>query len=338
MRINRTTATLVSAALALGVAACGGDDEEGGGGGASSEDGQQLSGSISLDGSSTVAPLSEAAAELFNEENPGVNVNVGTSGTGGGFEAFCRGETDISNASRQIDEEETTACEEGGVEFEEVAVANDALTVVLNPENDFAECLTVDELSTIWGPVDTATNWSEVRQGFPDLEIERYGPGTDSGTFDYFTEAINGEEGVQTTEYNNVGEDDNATVTGVQGSEGGIGYFGFSFFSENEGALKAAAIENEAGECVPPSAETAQNGTYNPLGRQLFIYPSAEALQKPEVQAFIEFYINNNDQIAERAGLIPLTDEQKAEATAKVESLASGGGSGGGGETGSAPE
>jgi phosphate transport system substrate-binding protein len=336
VRINRTTAFFVSAAMALGVAACG-EDEEGGGGAASTGDsgGEQLSGSISLDGSSTVAPLSEAAAELFNDENSGVNVNVGTSGTGGGFEAFCRGETDISNASRQIDEDETASCEEGGVEFEEVAVANDALTVVLNPENDFAECLTVDELSTIWGPEGTATNWSEVRQGFPDLEIERYGPGTDSGTFDYFTEAINGEEGVQTTEYNNVGEDDNATVTGVQGSEGGIGYFGFSFFSENEGALKAAAIRNEAGECVPPSAETAQNGTYNPLGRQLFIYPSAEALQRPEVQAFIEFYINNNDEIAERAGLIPLTDEQKQEATQKVESLVSGGGAdaSGGSET-----
>jgi len=337
VRINRTTATLVSAALALGVAACGGDDEEGGGGGASSggEGGKQLSGSINLDGSSTVAPLSEAAAELFNDENSGVNVNVGTSGTGGGFEAFCRGETDISNASRQIDEEETASCEEGGVEFEEVAVANDALTVVLNPENDFAQCLTVDEVASIWGPENTVNNWSQVRQGFPDLEIERFGPGTDSGTFDYFTEAINGEEGVQTTEYNNVGEDDNATVTGVQGSEGGIGYFGFSFFSENEGALKAAAIENEAGECVPPSAETAQNGTYNPLGRQLFIYPSAEALQRPEVQAFIEFYINNNDEIAERAGLIPLTDEQKQEATQKVESLVSGGGAdaSGGSET-----
>jgi phosphate transport system substrate-binding protein len=317
-------------ALALGVAACG-EDEEGGGGAASTGDsgGEQLSGSIALDGSSTVAPLSEAAAELFNDENPGVNVNVGTSGTGGGFEAFCRGETDVSDASRQIDEDETTACEEGGIEFEEVSVANDALTVVLNPENDFAECLTVDELNAIWRPEDPVTNWSEVRQGFPDLEIERFGPGTDSGTFDYFTEAINGEEGAQTTGYNNVGEDDNATVRGVQGTEGGIGYFGFSFFSENEGALKAAAIENEAGECVPPSAETAQNGTYNPLGRQLFIYPSGEALQRPEVQAFIEFYINNNDEIAERAGLIPLTQEQKDEATTKVEGLISGGGAAG---------
>ncbi len=324
---------LVSAALALGVAACGGDDEEGGGAASGGKGGQQLSGTIALDGSSTVAPLSEAAAELFNEQNSGVNVNVGTSGTGGGFEAFCRGETDISNASRQIDEEETAACEQAGVEFEEIAVANDALTVVLNPENDFAECLTVEELQRIWGPQNTVSNWSQVRRGFPDLEIERYGPGTDSGTFDYFTEAINGEEGVQTTQYNNVGEDDNATVTGVQGSEGGIGYFGYSFFAENEGRLKAAAIENEAGECVEPSVESAQNGTYNPLGRQLFIYPSAEALQRPEVQAFLEFYINNNEEIATRAGLIPLTQEQKQDALAKVESLISGGGAPGGAES-----
>ena len=323
MRTTRTTAMLASVALALGAAACGGDEEG---------EGSQT---ISLDGSSTVAPLSEAAAELFNEANPGVNVNVGTSGTGGGFEAFCRGETDISNASRQIDEEETAACEQAGVEFEEIAVANDALTVVLNPENDFAQCLTVEELQRIWGPENPANNWSQVRQGFPDLEIERYGPGTDSGTFDYFTEAINGEEGVHTTEYNNVGEDDNATVTGVQGSEGGIGYFGFSFFAENEGRLKAAAIQNEAGECVEPSVETAQNGTYNPLGRQLFIYPSAEALQRPEVQAFIEFYIENNEQIASRAGLIPLTEQQKQDALAKVEKLvSSGGGSEGGGAQG----
>ena len=324
MRTTRTTATLISAALALGVAACGGDGD--GSGGGSGRDG-----TITLDGSSTVAPLSEAAAELFNDANPDVNVNVGTSGTGGGFEAFCRGETDISNASRQISEEEVKACEEAGVEFEEIAVANDALTVVLNPQNDFANCLTVEELQRIWGPQNTVNDWSQVRQGFPDLEIERYGPGTDSGTFDYFTEAINGEEGVQTTEYNNVGEDDNATVTGVQGSEGGIGYFGYSFFAENERRLKAAAIENEAGECVAPSVQTAQDGSYNPLGRQLFIYPSAKALQRPEVQAFLEFYIANNAQIAERAGFIPLTEEQKRDALAKVEKLTSSGGAGAGG-------
>ena len=317
----------VCGALAFGVAACGDDEEPaaGGSGGETTEQASNLSGTITLDGSSTVAPISEAAAELFQQQNPDVRVSVGTSGTGGGFEKFCRGETDISNASRQIDEEETSACEEGDVAFEEVAVANDALTVVLNPENDFAECLSVDELNSIWRPENPVTNWSEVRDGFPDLEIEKFGPGTDSGTFDYFTEAINGEEGAQTSEYNNVGEDDNATVTGVQGSEGGIGYFGYSFFAENEGALKAAEI-GEGADCVAPSPETAQDGSYTPLGRQLFIYPSADALGKEQVQAFIQFYIDNNDEIAERAGLIPLTEEQKQEATQKVESLASGAG------------
>ena len=334
MRITRfLVAMLAIIALGVGAAACGDDEEQSsGGGGGSAEQGSgggsDLSGTIRIDGSSTVAPLREAAAELFQQQNQGARVSVGTSGTGGGFEKFCRGETDISDASRQIDAEEEAACKEGGVQYEEIAVANDALTVVLNPNNDFAQCLTVDELAAIWRPDNAVDNWSQVRDGFPDLEIERFGPGTDSGTFDYFTEAVNGEEGAQTREYNNVGEDDNATVTGVSGSEGGIGYFGFSFFAENEGALKAAEIENpDSGNCVTPSAETVQQGDYQPLGRQLFVYPSAEALQKPEVQAFLEFYINNNGEIAERAGLIPLTEEQKQEALQKVERLTSRSGS-----------
>ena len=331
MRSLRSIVVLGCAALSLGVAACGDDDDTGNAG---ASGGQELSGNIRIDGSSTVAPLSEAAAELFQQDNNGVQVAVGTSGTGGGFERFCRSETDISDASRVIDEEETAACEQAGVEFEELAVANDALTVVVNPNNDFAQCLTVEELNAIWRPENPVNNWSEVREGFPDQEIERFGPGTDSGTFDYFTEAINGEEGAQTQEYNNVGEDDNATVTGVQGTEGGIGYFGYSFFAENEGNVKALEIENDDGECVAPSPEAAQDGSYTPLGRQLFVYPSAEALQRPEVDAFLRFYIEENDQIAERAGLIALTEEQKAEATQKLESLLSaGGGPGAGTET-----
>ena len=332
MRSLRSIAVLGSAVVSLGIAACGDDDEDTGNVNAGASGGEELSGTINLDGSSTVAPLSEAAAELFQEENPGVRVTVGTSGTGGGFEKFCRGETDISNASRQIGEDEVEACEQAGIELDELSVANDALSVVLNPDNDFAECLTVEELGSIWAPEGAVNNWSEVREGFPDLEIERFGPGTDSGTFDYFTDAINGEEGAQTTEFNNVGEDDNAIVTGVQGTEGGIGYFGFSFFAENEGALKAAQIENESGECVAPSAEGAQTGDYNPLGRQLFLYPSADALQKPEVRAFLEFYIDRNEEIAERATLIPLTDEQKQEALTKVEQLAASGGGAGAAE------
>ncbi|MBW3653091.1 MAG: PstS family phosphate ABC transporter substrate-binding protein [Actinobacteria bacterium] len=309
----------------LEAAACGDDEnEEASAGGDSAT---QLSGTIRIDGSSTVAPLSEAAAELFQQQHPDVRVAVGTSGTGGGFEKFCRGETDISDASRQIDDEEKAACEKAGIQFEELAVANDALTVVVNQDNDFAKCLTVEELAKIWRPKNPVDNWSEVRQGFPDREIERFGPGTDSGTFDYFTDAVNGEEGAQTQQYNNVGEDDNATVTGVSGTEGAIGYFGYSFFAENEGKVKALEIENEQGECVAPSPAAAQDGSYAPLGRQLFIYPSGKALQQDEVEAFLRFYIEQNDQIAERSGLIPLTDEQKQEATQKLESLLAGGAS-----------
>jgi phosphate transport system substrate-binding protein len=216
----------LASALALGVAACGGDDEtnaSGGGGG--------LSGSIRIDGSSTVAPLTEAVAEQFEGENPDVRVTVGTSGTGGGFEKFCEGETAISDASRAIEPDEVAACRKGGIEFEEVRVATDALTVVVNPENP-VNCLTVDQLSAVWGPDSDLSSWDEIpglEEQF-DEDLQLFGPGTDSGTFDYFTEAINGEEGASRKDYNNVGENDNATVTGVQGAPGGMGYFGYSFY------------------------------------------------------------------------------------------------------------
>ena len=319
---NRTLMSLAVVAVGLGglAAGCGGDDEGGGGGG-----GEELSGTITLDGSSTVAPLSESAAELFQQENPGVRVTVGTSGTGGGFEKFCRGETDISNASRPIDDEEAAACEGDGIAFEQVSVANDALSVIVNPENDWAQCLTVEQLNTIWDRGSNVDNWNQVDPSFPDEPLELFGPGTDSGTFDYFTDAINGEEGVQRTDYNNIGEDDNAAVTGVAGNRGAMGYLGYSFFAENTDKVKAVEIDGGQG-CVAPSPEAAQDGSYTPLGRQLFIYPSDKALAKSEVQAFVEFYINENDAIAERAGIIPLNDEQKQEALDKVASLVGGGG------------
>jgi phosphate transport system substrate-binding protein len=291
--------------LALGVAACGDSDDE-----ASGSGGGDLSGTIRIDGSSTVAPLTEAVAEQFQAENPDVRVTVGTSGTGGGFEKFCAGETSISDASRAIEPEEVEACEKGGVEFEEVRVATDALTVVVNPGNP-VNCLTVDQLGAIWGPQSQLSNWSEIpglEEEF-DEDLQLFGPGTDSGTFDYFTEEINGEEGVSRKDYNNVGEDDNATVTGVKGAPGGMGYFGFSFYQENEGTLKALEVDGGKG-CVAPSAETAQNGEYVPLSRPLFIYPSAEALKKPEVKAFVDYYLDNVNGVAEAVGFIPLTEEQ----------------------------
>ena len=309
------------AALALGVAACGGDDDSDGGS-ASADGGGDLSGTIQIDGSSTVAPLAEVAAELFQAENPDVRVVVGTSGTGGGFEKFCVGETDVSDASRQIEEDEVAACEENGIEFEEIQVANDGLTVVVNPENP-VECMTVEQLNQVWDKGSNVSSWSEIDGLDADFseDLELFGPGTDSGTFDYFTEAINGEEGQQRTDYNNVGEDDNQTVRGVSGSVGGMGYFGLSFAQENEGTVKPLQIDGGDG-CVEPSTETVQDGSYQPLGRGLFMYPSAEALQRPEVLAFLEFYIANQDAIAEQALFVPLTEEQASESQTKVDELA----------------
>ena len=292
--------------LAFGVAACGSSDDDTTGG----SGGGDLSGTIRIDGSSTVAPLTEAVAEQFQAENSGVKVTVGTSGTGGGFEKFCAGETAISDASREIEPDEVAACKRDGVTYEAVRVATDALTVVVNPENP-VNCLTVDQLGAIWGPDSKISNWDQIpglRENFSE-ELQLFGPGTDSGTFDYFTESINGEEGVSRKDYNNVGEDDNATVTGVKGAPGGMGYFGFSYYEENQGSLKALEIDNGDG-CVAPSAETAQDNTYVPLSRPLFIYPSGAALKKPEVKAFVDYYLDNVNSIAESVGFIPLTDQQ----------------------------
>jgi phosphate transport system substrate-binding protein len=307
------------AVLAVGLAACGGSDDEGttsGSGG-----GEDLSGSIRIDGSSTVAPLSEAIAEQFMAENPGVRVTVGTSGTGGGFEKFCAGETVISDASRAIEEDEVETCEKNGIEFEEVRVATDALTVMINNENPVA-CLTVDQLNAVWGPDSKISNWSEIpglEEEF-DEDLALFGPGTDSGTFDYFTEAINGEEGVTRKDYNNVGEDDNATVKGVEGSPGGMGYAGFSFYTENEGKLKALEVDNGEG-CVAPSPETAQQDEYVPLSRPLFIYPSGKGLEEEQVRAFVSYYLENVGDIAESVGYIPLTEEQLQESTEAAEKV-----------------
>jgi phosphate transport system substrate-binding protein len=327
--VNRLRLTALSGAavLALGLAACGdsGDDANGS---TSGGDGAALSGTIRIDGSSTVAPLTEAMAERFMAENPDVRISVGTSGTGGGFEKFCQGETDANDASDRIDDETIAACERGGVAWEELTVANDALTVVVNPENPIA-CLTTDQLSAIWGSGSDVDGWSDVSGAEPayDAELVAFGPGTDSGTFAYFTETVNGEEGAHRTDYNNVGEDDNQTVTGVAGAPGGVGYFGYSFFEENSGAVKALEIDGGDG-CVAPSPETVADGTYRPLARGLYIYPSAAALERPEMDAFLRFYLDNIETVAPEVGFIPLTADQLAESQAKLESLiASGGGS-----------
>jgi phosphate transport system substrate-binding protein len=304
---NRSWYALVlTTALGLTLAGCGGGD--------SVE-------SIAIDGSSTVAPLSEKAAEDFMTENQDVQVTVGTSGTGGGFEKFCNGETDISDASRSIEEDEAAACSENGIEYEELQVANDGLTVVVNPENDWAECLTVEQLETIWEPAAEGeiTNWNQVDPSFPDEELELFGAGTDSGTFDYFTAAINGEEGASRTDYQAT-EDDNVTVQGVSGTTGGLGYFGLSYYEENKDVLKAVEIDGGDG-CIAPSQETVQSGEYTPLSRPLFIYVTKELVSRPEGIAFVEFYEDNIDSIAEEVLFVPLTDAQKADVAAKIASL-----------------
>jgi phosphate transport system substrate-binding protein len=315
-----------AAVLAIGLGACGSSDDNESTAATSGDTSADLSGTIRIDGSSTVGPLTEAVAEQFMGENPGVRISVGTSGTGGGFEKFCQGETDANDASDAIDEETTTACERGGVRWSELQVANDALTVVVNPENPI-RCLTTDQLGEIWGPDSKAKNWSDVRGTDPsyDAELALFGPGTDSGTFDYFTEAVNGEKGAQRTDYNNVGEDDNQTVTGVQGAPGGIGYFGFSYYEENQDKVKALEIDGGDG-CVAPSPETVQDGTYRPLARPLFIYPSARALANPAFDAFMTYYLDNVNDLAEQVGFIGLTDEQLARSKASLERLISAGG------------
>jgi phosphate transport system substrate-binding protein len=317
--VNRTTLrrlagpAAAAASLVLALAACGGDS------GAAAADG--VSGEVKIDGSSTVFPLSNAAAEFFAEESPGVNVTVGQSGTGGGFEAFCAGSTDLSNASRPMEEDEEAACADSGIEFTELTVATDALTVVAHPDTE-VDCLTTDQLRTIWEPAaeGKVTSWNQVDPSFPDQELALFGPGTDSGTFDYFTDAINGEEGASRSDYE-ASEEDNVIVEGVANTAGGLGYFGFTYFEENSDKLKAIEVDDGAG-CVAPSAETAQDGSYAPLARPLFVYVNdASYSEKDQVAAYTDYYVQNLTDIATEARFIPLTEEQLGETQSALDSL-----------------
>jgi phosphate transport system substrate-binding protein len=271
-----------------------------------------LSGRIQIDGSSTVAPYATAAAEQFRAQNPDVRVTVGVSGTGGGFERFCRGETDISNASRAIKDEERQACEAKGIRFTELQIANDALTVVVNRDNDWVDCLTVDQLRKMWDQGSTTKTWKDVDASWPAERLRLYGPGTDSGTFDYFTDEINGEEGRSRSDYS-ASEDDNVIVQGVSGDKGALGYFGLSYYEQNKDELKALAVDDGDG-CVEPTVANAQNGTYKPLSRALFMYVKSDALDRPEVHAFLEFLLENERDVAESAQFVPLTDAQLQDA------------------------
>lgn len=294
---------MITSALAVGslaLAACGSSS--------TSTDG--ASGSVRVDGSSTVAPLTSAAAEKFKTESPNINVTVATSGTGGGFEKFCRGETDMNDASRPIKDEEAAICKQNGIEFQELVIANDALSVVVNKENTWAKCLTTAQLKKIWEPKSTVNNWNQVDPSFPNEPLKLYGPGTDSGTFDYFTDEINGEEGASRTDFS-PSEDDNQIVQGVSSSKGGMGYFGFTYYEENAEKLNLVQVNSGNG-CVTPSAASVQDGTYTPLGRGLFIYPSAKSLgSNTAFQSFLQYYVNNDAEIAEAAQFIPLSPTQQ---------------------------
>jgi phosphate transport system substrate-binding protein len=295
---RRVLLTVLACIPALALAAgCGGGDD-------SSSSGDV----ITADGSSTVGPFTTKAAEDWKAAG-GSDVTVGISGTGGGFERFCVGETDISNASRAIDEEEAAICEENGVEYVELRVATDALTNVVNLQNDWASCLTVEQLNSIWKPKSTVKNWNQIDPSYPDVALKLYGAGTDSGTFDYFTDVINGEEGASRTDYSAT-EDDNVTVQGVAGDEGALGYFGFSYFEENQDKLKALEVDGGGG-CVAPSVESAQNDTYTPLSRPLFMYVKLSSLQDNEsVSEFIGYTLENAATIATEAQFVPLSQEQ----------------------------
>lgn len=299
-RMNERSLTLraaLSPALLVALSAC-----------ARADTGTGLSGAVQVDGSSTVAPVSEAVAEEFQIANPGVRVTVGISGTGGGFQRFCAGETDVSDASRPISEGEARTCASAGIEYLELPVAWDGLSVVVNPRNEFVRCLTVDEIRRIWEPDSRVSTWRDVRPEFPDQPIKLYGPGTDSGTFDYFTETVMGEVGASRPDYQ-ASEDDNVLVQGVSGDEYALAYFGYAYVRENADKLQTVGVDGGAG-CVLPSAETILSGAYAPLSRPLSVYVARGALARPAVAEFVRFYMEYADVLVPSTGYLALAREQ----------------------------
>ena len=292
---------MIGSALVLVVAACAPDAGE-----QSDERYAGLQGTIEVDGSSTVYPITEAMAEEFGRAAGGnVRVTVGMSGTGGGFKRFCAGETQLSNASRAIKAAEKEQCAAAGVEYLELPVAIDGLAVVVHPENTAVTCLTTAELKQLWQPGSTVQRWSQLRAGLPDEQIKLYGPGTNSGTFDYFTEAINGKEDESRGDYS-ASEDDNVLVQGVAGDRYALGYFGYAYYTENQTRVKAVQVDSGEG-CVAPTPETVASGAYKPLSRPLFVYVNKAALQQPEVAAFVRFYIENAAELVPAVGYVART-------------------------------
>lgn len=289
---------VVTPIVALGIISCAGETEE---------KSATLHGVVRVDGSSTVFPITEAVGEEFQRANPDVRVTVGVSGTGGGFKKFAPGETDINDASRPIKEMEVVKAAEHGTEFVELPVAFDGLSVVVNPENDWVDYFTIEELHRVWMPDSEVDSWNDIRPEWPDQPLRLYGPDVDSGTFDYFTETVNGKSQVCRSDYT-ASADDNVLVTGIAGDLNGLGYFGYAYYAENKERLKLVPIDGGAGP-IAPTEETINNGTYAPLSRPLFIYVSMASGQRPEVREFIRFYLDNAPQLAAEVGYVALPQE-----------------------------
>lgn len=297
--------------------ACGGNDETDGGNG-EAEEAAELTGDVAIDGSSTVFPILEAVSEEYTAEQPGVRAPVGVSGTGGGFKRFVEGETDMSNASRHIKEEEAAIAKENGIEYIELELAKDGLSVIVNPENDWVDHLTVEELTLMWTDESVET-WSDIRSEWPDEKIEFFSPGTDSGTFDYWSEVILGESDIRRDAQ--LSEDDNVLVTGVSGSKNAIGYFGYAYYIENKDKLKIVPIDNGEGP-VEPNAETINTGEYAPLSRPIFTYVNKESLSRPEVYDYVTFMNEVVADLALEVGYINLPEENYKANTEKIEEAA----------------
>ena len=276
-----------------------------------------LEGTIEVDGSSTVYPISEAVAEEFNKLYPKVRVNVGVSGTGGGFKRFTTGETDISNASRHLKiPEETDIAKENEIEYVELRLGTDGLSVMVSPSNDFVECLTMNELKMIWEPGSEINNWNQVRSDFPDQKMRLYGPDTDSGTFDYFTEEVMGEAQLSRADYT-ASADDNVLIQGIAGDKGSLGYFGYAYYQESKDKLKLVAVDSGTG-CVLPGPETIKSGEYSPLSRPLFIYVNLNSMERLEVGAFVDFYMKHGAELTNEVGYIASDESVYADNKAKL--------------------
>ena len=300
--------------LMVALVGCGGKTDQGSD---NSGQTQKLAGEVKIDGSSTVFPITEAVGEEFQKLHPDVRVTVGVSGTGGGFKKFVKGEIDIADASRPIKDQEKEAAVQAKIEYIELPVAYDGLSVVVNKDNTWVDKLTVEELKKIWEPDSKITKWNQIRPEWPDKKIELYGPGTDSGTFDYFTEVINGESGASRPDFT-ASEDDNVLVQGISGDNNSLGYFGYAYYIENKDKLKVVPIDDGSGKAVEPSEQTINDGSYKPLSRPIFIYVNKASLGKPEVKEFVNYYLTEGPVFVPEVGYVQMPEDTYKENLAAI--------------------